>query len=81
MEGSSSSRVYKEGYLLKRARGLRSTRNIKWQERFCKLTGESLDYYDPKKTVRETSWSMHHGGLSASWRIVSMADSLHHGGQ
>ncbi|XP_019848951.1 PREDICTED: uncharacterized protein LOC109580353 isoform X2 [Amphimedon queenslandica] len=46
---SPSTRVYKEGILLKRARGLRNRRNIKWQERYCKLTAISLDYYDPKK--------------------------------
>lgn len=46
--------MYKEGLLLKRARGLRSSR-IKWQERFCKLTSTSLDYYDPKKMVRRVA--------------------------
>ena len=50
---SSSLRVYKEGILLKRARGLRNKRNIKWQERYCRLTEVSLDYYDPKKLVRK----------------------------
>lgn len=46
---ASGVRVYKEGILQKRARGLHTKRNIKWQERYCRLTSISLDYYDPKK--------------------------------
>ena len=51
---ASGVRVYKEGILQKRARGLHTKRNIKWQERYCRLTSISLDYYDPKKMVSET---------------------------
>ena len=32
---------------------MRNKRNIKWQERYCRLTEVSLDYYDPKKLVRK----------------------------
>lgn len=48
---SSSVKVYKEGLLLKRSRGLHSNKRLKFQERYCKLTSGSLDYYDPKKRV------------------------------
>lgn len=43
-----------EGILFKRQRGLKSvSKKLKFQERFCRLTSTSLDYYDPKKkTVR-----------------------------
>jgi hypothetical protein len=51
--GNGPPRVYKEGILYKRARGLHKKR-INWQERYCKLTSTSLDYYDPgKKQVRK----------------------------
>lgn len=47
--------VYKEGLLFKRQRGLKqgNTKKLKFQERFCRLTSGSLDYYDPniKKRV------------------------------
>lgn len=47
--------MYHEGMLLKRQRGLHSssTKKLKFQERFCRLTSTSLDYYDPsfKKRV------------------------------
>lgn len=49
-------KVYKEGLLFKRQRGLHkaSTSKLKFQERFIRLTSTSLDYYDPnpKKRVR-----------------------------
>ena len=38
---------------MKRARGLHNRRNIKWQDRLCRLTNVSLDYYDPKKLVSQ----------------------------
>lgn len=48
--------VYKEGLLYKRQRGLHksNTKALKFQERFCRLTSTSLDYYDPnpRKRVR-----------------------------
>lgn len=49
--------VYREGLLFKRQRGLKqgNTKKLKFQERFCRLTCTSLDYYDPniKKRVSE----------------------------
>ena len=62
-KNNSSVSVYKEGVLLKRSRGLHSNKR-KFQERYCKLTSKSLDYYDPKKMVslanteREREWEM-----------------------
>ncbi len=46
--------VYTEGLLLKRQRGLRqgNAKKLKFQERFCKLTSTSLDYYDPQPKKR-----------------------------
>lgn len=48
--------VYREGMLFKRQRGLKTgnAKKLKFQERFCRLTCTSLDYYDPnpKKRVR-----------------------------
>lgn len=49
-------KVYKEGLLFKRQRGLHqsNTKKLKFQERFIRLTSTSLDYYvpNPKKRVR-----------------------------
>lgn len=47
-----TQRVYKEGLLYKRQRGLHSTKKLKFQERFCRLTQISLDYYDPSPRKR-----------------------------
>lgn len=52
-----TQRVYKEGLLFKRQRGLHGNqKKLKFQERFCRLTQISLDYYDPnpKKRVSHT---------------------------
>ena len=51
-----TQRTYKEGMLFKRQRGLHGNqKKLKFQERFCRLTSHSLDYYDPhpRKRVRE----------------------------
>ena len=51
--------VYREGMLYKRQRGLKqgNAKKLKFQERFCRLTCTSLDYYDPnpKKRVSESA--------------------------
>ena len=56
--------VYQEGLLLKRQRGLHSssTKKLKFQERFCRLTSTSLDYYDPnvKRKVSYKSAALRH---------------------
>ena len=46
--------VYNEGLLLKRQRGLRqgNAKKLRFQERFCRLTSTSLDYYDPQLKKR-----------------------------
>jgi hypothetical protein len=46
--------VYREGMLLKRQRGLKTgnAKKLKFQERFCRLTCTSLDYYDPNPKKR-----------------------------
>lgn len=48
-------KVYKEGLLFKRQRGLHksNTKKLSFQERFCRITSQSLDYYDPKKRVSD----------------------------
>jgi len=47
--------VYKEGILQKRQRGLRASdtqrKSLRFQKRFCRLTRDSLDYYD-RKTLK-----------------------------
>ena len=49
-------RTYKEGLLLKRQRGLHSTqKKHKFQERFCRLTSASLDYYEPNTRKKRVS--------------------------
>ena len=48
-----TQRVYREGFLYKRQRGLHgNTKKLKFQERFCRLTQISLDYYDPNPKKR-----------------------------
>ena len=61
--------VYHEGLLLKRQRGLHSssTKKLKFQERFCRLTSTSLDYYDPNVKRKVSLFLLHcmavlHGG-------------------
>ena len=51
---AAEEQLYMEGVLLKRQRGLKNmSTKLKFQERYCRLTSTSLDYYDPKKkTVR-----------------------------
>jgi hypothetical protein len=52
-------RTYREGMLFKRQRGLHSNqKKLKFQERFCRLTSHSLDYFDPhpKKRVSISAW-------------------------
>lgn len=46
--------VYREGMLFKRQRGLKTgnAKKLKFQERFCRLTCTSLDYYDPNPKKR-----------------------------
>lgn len=46
--------LYREGMLFKRQRGLKTgnAKKLKFQERFCKLTCTSLDYYDPNPKKR-----------------------------
>lgn len=49
-----TQRTYKEGLLFKRQRGLHGNqKKLKFQERFCRLTSTSLDYYDtnPRRRV------------------------------
>ena len=56
-----TQRTYREGLLFKRQRGLHSNqKKLKFQERFCRLTSHSLDYYDPhpKKRVSALSLSL-----------------------
>ena len=50
--------VYIEGVLFKRQRGLHEhliSRNLIFQERFCRLTAESLEYYENRKKLK-VSW-------------------------
>ena len=48
-----TQRVYKEGLLYKRQRGLHGNqKKLKFQERFCRLTSHSLEYYDPNPKKR-----------------------------
>lgn len=64
-----TQRVYKEGLLFKRQRGLHGNqKKLKFQERFCRLTQISLDYYDPnpKKRVSLYFISMQRGMPVAS---------------
>ena len=72
MATSSPTRSYKEGILLKRARGLHRKGALKWQERYCRLSNVSLDYYDPKKMVRKTVAAMHSSEQSVN--IVNTFD-------
>ena len=52
-----TQRVYKEGLLYKRQRGLHGNqKKLKFQERFCRLTSHSLDYYDPSPKKRVSVW-------------------------
>lgn len=46
--------LYREGMLFKRQRGLKTgnAKKLKFQERFCRLTCTSLDYYDPNPKKR-----------------------------
>ena len=48
-------KIYKEGLLFKRQRGLHktNTKRLSFQERFCRISSQSLDYYhpDPRKRV------------------------------
>lgn len=48
------SGVYLEGFLHKRQRGLHASnaKKLKFQERYCRLTKTSLDYYDPSLKKR-----------------------------
>ena len=51
-----TQRTYKEDLLFKRQRGLRgNAKKLKFQERFCRLTQHSLDYYDtnPRRRVSD----------------------------
>lgn len=54
--GSEMEEVYKEGFLMKRQRGLRASdaqqKSLKFQKRFFRLTKDSLDYYDKKASLR-----------------------------
>ena len=51
--------VYKEGILQKRQRGLRASdtqrKSLRFQKRFCRLTQDSLDYYDKKVCISFSS--------------------------
>jgi hypothetical protein len=50
-----TQRVYKEGLLYKRQRGLHGNqKKLKFQERFCRLTSHSLEYYDPNPKKRDS---------------------------
>ena len=50
-EGSCQELVFKEGLLLKRQRGLnhKNLKNLKFQDRVCRLTSTCLEYYEKRK--------------------------------
>ena len=52
MYRASRGKVYKEGDLLKRQRGLtqKTLKNMKFQQRYCHLTGTALEYSNKKTT-------------------------------
>ena len=53
--GLEMEELYKEGFLMKRQRGLRASdaqrKNLKFQKRFFRLTKDSLDYYEKKASL------------------------------
>ena len=57
--------VYREGMLLKRQRGLKASnaKKLKFQERFCRLTCTSLDYYDPNPKKRVSCFASLTAGI------------------
>lgn len=63
-----TQRVYKEGLLFKRQRGLQhgNQKKLKFQERFCRLTQISLDYYDPNPKKRVSHIPLAYNGNARS---------------
>ena len=49
MAAVSSSVAYKEGIVYKRSRGRRHPSQVRTQKRFCRLTKDSFDYFEPPK--------------------------------
>ena len=47
--------VFMKGLLFKRQRGRRSSdlQKLKFQERFCKLTASSFEYYNGRKVLQD----------------------------
>ena len=55
-EGNGQDLLFKEGPLLKRQRGLnhKNLKNLKFQDRLCRLTSACLEYYEKRKVT----WSL-----------------------